>query len=135
MKSNLKLQFIYATVFILLFLTEVYIGLYVRDRFIRPYFGDVLVVILLGCLVRIFVPKGLRLLPVYIFLFATAVEVSQYFDLVKLLGFENNALISTLMGRSFSWYDIICYGAGCLIFFFSDWLVFCKYRKTTPTGE
>ena len=115
-----KLRFIYAIAFVLLFLTEVYIGLYVHDRFIRPYFGDVLVVILLGCLVRIFIPRGVCLLPAYIFLFATAVEVAQYFDVVKLVGLENNALISTLVGRSFSWYDILCYGAGCLIFFVSD---------------
>ena len=66
-----KLRIIYAIAFVLLFLTEVYIGLYVRDRFIRPYFGDVLVVILLGCLVRILIPQGLRLLPAYLFLFAS----------------------------------------------------------------
>ena len=118
-----KLRITYAVAFVLLFLTEVYIGLYVRDRFIRPYFGDVLVVILLCCLVRIFIPKGLRLLPAYTFLFATVVEVVQYFDIVKILGFENNALISTLVGRSFSWYDILCYAAGCLLFFISDSIV------------
>ena len=115
-----KLRVGYAVAFVLLFLIEVYIGLYVRDSFIRPFFGDVLVVILLGCLARVLIPKGVRLMPVYLFLFATIVEITQYFDLVKLLGFENNVFISTLMGRSFSWHDIICYGAGCLVFFVSD---------------
>ena len=126
-----KLRIIYAAAFVLLFLTEVYIGLYVHDRFIRPYFGDVLVVILLCCFVRIFIPKRLRLLPLYIFLFATAVEISQYIGLVKLLGFENNTLISTLMGTSFSWYDIVCYGAGCLAFFGSDCVVRWYVSKHT----
>lgn len=129
-----KCRFIYAIAVALLFLAEVYIGLYVHDKFIRPYFGDVLVVILLGCLVRIFIPQRLRLLPIYIFLFATAVEVAQYFDVVKLLGLENNALISTLMGRSFSWYDILCYGAGCLVFFVSDCAV-CWYRLKHSTKQ
>ncbi len=127
-----KLRIIYAIAFVLLFLTEVYIGLYVRDRFIRPYFGDVLVVILLGCLVRILIPQGLRLLPAYLFLFATAVEVAQYFDVVKLVGLENNALISTLVGRSFSWYDILCYGVGCLVFFASDCIARRCILKHSP---
>ena len=112
----MKKRLPYILAFVLLLLAEIYIGLFVRDRFIRPYFGDVLVTALLCCLVRAVYPKGLRLLPAYVFAFSVVVEVTQYFDLVKLLGWENNALISTLMGRSFAWEDILCYAAGCTAF-------------------
>ena len=111
-----RCRIVYATAFLALLLAEIYIGLFVRDRFIRPYFGDVLVTILLCCLVRVAVPKGLRLLPVYVFAFATAVEVAQYFDVVALVGLEHNAFISTIVGRSFSWKDILCYAVGCAAF-------------------
>lgn len=111
-----KRRLIYAAAAFGLLLAEIYIGLFVRDRFIRPYFGDVLVTVLLCCLVRVAFPKRVRLLPVYVMLFATAVEIAQYFDVVALVGLEHNALISTLVGRSFSWKDILCYAVGCVAF-------------------
>lgn len=123
----MKKRLPYILVFVGLLLAEIYIGLFVRDRFIRPYFGDVLVTALLCCLVRAVYPKGLRLLPVYVFAFSVVVEVTQYFDLVKLLGWENNALISTLMGRSFAWMDILCYAVGCAAFWAVETL--CRRRK------
>lgn len=116
----MKKRLPYILAFVLLLLAEIYIGLFVRDRFIRPYFGDVLVTALLCCLVRAVYPRGLRLLPAYVFAFSVVVEVTQYFDLVKLLGWENNALISTLMGRSFAWEDIHCYAAGCAAFWAAE---------------
>lgn len=117
----MKKRLPYILAFVLLLLAEIYIGLFVRDRFIRPYFGDVLVTVLLCCLVRAVYPKGLRLLPIYVFAFSVVVEVAQYVDLVKLLGWENNTLISTLIGRSFAWADILCYAAGCAAFWAAEY--------------
>ena len=110
----------YVIAFLLLLLAEIGIGLFVRDRFIRPYFGDVLVTVLLCCLFRAVYPKGVRLLPVYAFAFAALVEVTQYVDLVKLLGWENSVFLSTLMGRSFAWADILCYAMGCAAFWAAE---------------
>ena len=45
--SKGKMRMIYAILFVLLLGTEMYIGRYVHDSFVRPYFGDVLVVILI----------------------------------------------------------------------------------------
>ena len=124
-----KPRILYALLFLVLLITEVLIALYVHDDFIRPYFGDVLVTILLCCFCRIWIPHKVPVLPVYVFLFATAVEVSQYFDLVKLLGFENNRFLSVLMGRTFGFLDIVCYGVGCLLFFVLDLLI---QKYSTP---
>ena len=121
----MKRRIPYIVAFVLLLLTEIYIGLYVRDRFIRPYFGDVLVTALLCCLVRAVYPKGLRLLPVYVFAFSVVVEVAQYFDVVALMGLENNAFISTIVGRAFAWMDILCYAVGCAAF----WAIETLYRR------
>lgn len=114
-------RMIYAAATLTLLLAEIYIGLFVRDRFIRPYFGDVLVTMLLCCLVRTGRPYGWRhTLPMGVFAFATMVEVAQYFDVVALVGLEHNALVSTLVGRSFSWKDILCYAVGCAVFWTVD---------------
>ena len=113
---NKKPRLVYATSFVILLITEILIGLYVHDNFIRPYIGDVLVTILLCCLCRTVFPKGVRLLPIYVFIFATLVEVAQYFDIVKILGVEGNPLLSTIIGTSFSWIDVVCYAVGCVAF-------------------
>lgn len=123
----MKRRLPYILTFVALLLVEIYIGLYVRDRFIRPYFGDVLVTMLLCCLFRAVKPTGVRWLPFYVFAFSVFVEITQYFDLVALLGWEGNALISTLMGRSYSYKDLICYAVGCAAFGVIEWG--CKRRK------
>lgn len=48
----------YAIAFLILLTIEVLIALFVHDVFIRPYFGDVLVVIVLYMAVRIVIPEG-----------------------------------------------------------------------------
>ncbi|MBO5324199.1 MAG: DUF2809 domain-containing protein [Oscillospiraceae bacterium] len=118
-----KPRLFYGLLFLALLVTEVLIALFVNDSFIRPFFGDVLVTVLICCFCRIWIPRKVPALPFYVFLFATAVEVSQYFDLVKLLGLESNRFLSVLMGRTFSWPDILCYAVGCLLFFALDFVV------------
>lgn len=127
-----KSRITYAILFFLLLITEVLIGLYVNDNFIRPYVGDVLVTILLCCLWRTAFPKGVRALAIYVFIFATLVEFAQYIQIVKILGVENNPFLCTIIGTSFSHIDILCYGIGCLIFSCSELAVsalFANLRK------
>ena len=123
-----KAKLVYAFLFFAVFVLEVLIALFVNDSFIRPFGGDILVTVLLCLFVRAFFPVKTKLLPVYVFLFAVAVEICQYFDVVKLLGFENNVLISTIVGRSYSFIDIICYGVSCVAFFITE-QIFIKKMK------
>lgn len=82
-------RWFYAICFAGLFVVETLIALFVRDAFIRPYMGDVLVVILVYCFVRMFITRPLRWLPLWIFLFACCIETLQYLQLVTLLGLQN----------------------------------------------
>ena len=118
-----KARIVYAISFFSLLLIEVLIALFVRDQFIRPYGGDILVTILICCFVRIFLPKGVRGLPIYVMLLATAVEIGQYFHYVELLGLSDSKFFSILLGTSFSFYDLLCYGAGCVIFCIAEKLL------------
>ncbi|MFI3177905.1 MAG: DUF2809 domain-containing protein [Eubacteriales bacterium] len=110
---NKRLFFIIIA-FVLL-ITEVVIALYVRDDFIRPYVGDVLVVIVLYFFARIILLNSLKLLPLFLFAFATAIEVLQYFDYVTLLGLGDSKFFRILLGTTFSMEDILCYGVGCMV--------------------
>ncbi len=115
-----KSRITYIIIFILLFAVEVAIALFVHDDFVRPFIGDVLVVMLVCAFLRIFVPEKIKLMPVYATLFAIIIEILQYFDFVKLLGLENNPVISTALGRTFDIRDIICYAVGGAVFFAAE---------------
>lgn len=114
-------RLVYLSLSVVLFLTELFIALFVRDRFIRPYFGDVLVVILVYCAVRVVLPEKPRLLPIYVFVFAVFVEITQYLDLAELLG--GGVFLETLIGTSFSWLDILCYLCGTILIYPLDVLI------------
>ena len=116
-------RLLYLLIFCGLLATEIVIALLVNDAFVRPYVGDMLVTLLLCCLCRVIVPNNVRLIPVYVFIFAAAVEIGQYFDLVALLGLENNRILSIALGRTFSWLDIGCYAVGCAAAYFLDRMI------------
>ena len=116
-------RILYASIFCGLLAIEVCIALFVNDSFIRPYVGDVLVTLLLCCLCRVIIPSKVRLLPLYVFAFSACVEIGQYFDLVALLGLTDNRFLSVLMGRTFSWLDLLCYAIGCVAAFLLDQFV------------
>lgn len=114
-RSENEKRAVYIVLTILLLTVEVLIALFVHDRIVRPYIGDMLVVVVIYTFVRIWIPDGLRLLPLYVFLFATGVEILQYFNLVELLGVSDNRFLRILLGTSFDWKDILCYAAGAVL--------------------
>lgn len=116
MKINIK----YMVWFIILFITEVIIALFIKDKIIRPYIGDILVVILMYTFIKAFVKRPITYLPLYLFLFASMVEVIQYFHILNLLHLQNNKVVSTIAGSSFDIKDIICYLVGSIISFIWD---------------
>ena len=122
----MKKRLIYLIVTILILIIEVMIALFVHDKFVRPYIGDVLVTILICSFLRIFIRKGVKLLPLYVFIFAAGVEVLQYFRIVELLGLSDNRFFSILIGSAFDVKDVVCYGIGCVIFFFGEKIIKCS---------
>ncbi|CAN5436587.1 DUF2809 domain-containing protein [soil metagenome] len=97
---------------LVLLFTEVMIGSFVHDAFVRPYGGDFLVVIMLYCLVKSFLDAPVLMAAAGVLVFAYAVEVSQYFQLVRMLGLQHNRLAVLLMGTSFSFTDMLVYTLG-----------------------
>ncbi len=100
---------------LLLFLIEVLIAICIHDKFIRPYIGDVLVVMLIYCFLRIFVKGKTIVIAFSVFLFACIVELLQYFRFIEILGWEDSKLAKTIIGHSASYIDLLAYFAGFLL--------------------
>ncbi|HCC08027.1 MAG TPA: DUF2809 domain-containing protein [Clostridiales bacterium] len=111
----MKINKMYIGIFLLLSVIEVIIALFVHDTIIRPYIGDVLIVFLMYSFIRGIVEKQLKLLPLYLFIFSTLVEIAQYFHIVKILNLQGNQFFSIIIGASFDIKDILCYLVASLI--------------------
>ena len=105
----------YFTLALLLLLTEGLIERYVHDNIVRPYGGDFLVVVVIYCLVKSFLNTPVLKTALCVLLFAYTVEISQYFNLVRLLGLQNSKLAAMLVGSSFSFTDMLIYTLGIVL--------------------
>lgn len=100
---------------VILFIVEVLIAMYLNDRIIRPYIGDVLVVMLIYCFVRSFVNTPVLPTAIGTLLFAYLIEVLQYIHIVQIIGLQDYSLARTVMGTSFEWIDMLAYTVGIAI--------------------
>lgn len=124
MKFQFSLKYFVAT--ILIFLVEVLIATKLKDIFfVRAYLGDVIVVILLYTFVKSFIIINNQKLILGILAFSCLVEFAQSFNIAEKLGFQQGSLMYIVIGNSFSWIDILCYVAGCLILF-----LFVKFEES-----
>lgn len=116
----IKLRMGYFMLAVMLFGIEVFIALFVHDTIIRPYIGDLLVVILLYCFVKSFADLPVFPTAISVLLFSFLIEISQYFKIIELLGLQNSAIARVIMGTSFAWIDIIAYIGGIAIVLFVE---------------
>lgn len=112
----MKIRYKYLGVFLVLFIIEIYIGVFVHDNIIRPFVGDALIVGVIYFFIRSFIKK-VRFLTVYVFLFACTIEVGQYFNIVSILHIENFKLARTILGATFDIKDIFSYLIGTIFIY------------------
>ncbi|TCC90324.1 DUF2809 domain-containing protein [Pedobacter frigiditerrae] len=91
---------------------EIIIGFFIRDNWIRAYFGDFLVVILLYCLIKSFSNTKVSPTLFWVLMFSYLIETLQYFRFVELIGLQHIPLANTLIGTYFSWLDMLMYTLG-----------------------
>jgi len=115
----LKFKLKYFILAAILFLIEVLIALFIHDNFIRPFVGDVLVVILIYCFVKSFFNLPVIITAIAVLLFSYLIEVLQYFKIVNILGLQNFNLARVVIGTSFEWTDLLAYtlGIGLVVLF------------------
>ena len=109
---RLNLPMLFAA--IALFVIEVIIATKLNDyTFIRAYFGDFLVVILVYCAVKAFWDVEPKRLAISVFAFSLAVELAQLFRVADVLQLTGWARV--VVGTSFSFHDVLMYAVGCVV--------------------
>jgi hypothetical protein len=97
---------------IVIFTLEVTIALYFHDDFIRPYFGDFLVVILFYAAIKSVLPSSILQAASIALLICYLLEITQYLNLLAILGLQKSRPIAIILGSSFSWSDMLTYTLG-----------------------
>lgn len=123
----LRFNPVYFILTFLLLLVEILIAVYVHDNFVRPYIGDLLVVILLYSFVMCFLKVNKWKVAIAVFVFACMVEFLQYLNIVTVLGLAESKLARIIIGTSFAWEDIIAYATGILIVAFFEFIAIQRY--------
>jgi len=125
----MKRKTLYLLLAISLFLIEFAIAVFPTTHFIRAYFGDLLVVMLIYCAVKAVVDIEATRLIIAVFIFSVMIETAQYFHLVDILGIKHQVL-RIIIGTSFSWVDILMYFLGCVAMYLLDVLLLNPYFPT-----
>ncbi len=99
---------------VVLFIVEVSIAIFVHDKFIRPFAGDFLVVIMLYCGVKSFIVNNVFVVALSVLLFAYFIELLQYLKLIRYIGLQHSRLANIILGKYFTWHDIISYTLGII---------------------
>jgi hypothetical protein len=90
----------------------VLIALFVRDRFVRPYLGDVLAVMLVYAVLRAATPMGVASALCVALAIALVIEVAQALNLLGALGLADNRFARIVLGWAFDMLDMAAYLAG-----------------------
>ncbi len=114
---------LYIIASVVLLAAEILIGMF-ANGWLRIYFGDVLVIILLYTLVRSVLPRISRcgLLPVLLLLFCQMVEGLQAWGFADRMGITNE-LLRIIIGTSFAWGDVLSYCIGFVPILL--WEIYC----------
>lgn len=116
----MRLNKTYLILAVITFIIEVFIVLYVRDNFFRPYFGDFLVVILIYCSIKAFINIPYKKAAIGVLMFSYTIEALQYINFVEAMGWQTSVLARTIIGTSFSWHDLWLYTAGIFVVLFVE---------------
>ncbi|MCH5204758.1 MAG: DUF2809 domain-containing protein [Oscillospiraceae bacterium] len=112
---------------IILLFAEIMIGIFAKG-FVRDYVGDVLVVICLYMLARVFLPQKPQFMSVIVFLAAVAAEFLQLTPLHSFLS-EKSEILAAIAGGTFDYRDLICYLIGGLVCAAIDIFIIGKSKK------
>ena len=125
----------FAALALALLLVELAIAAFVHDGFVRPFLGDLLVVVLIFAVCRTFLRVDHRHLALGVLSFAFAIELGQYFNLVQVLGLQHHRLARIVIGTTFDLQDLLAYGTGIALILAVDALWTRRSRSATTTSR
>lgn len=120
----MKKRIFTACCFAALLIVEIIIGA-LSGGFIRAYVGDVLIIPLIYCFVRIFYTHDNRFLPLAVGGLGILAEIVQYFDLCGILGIDKRSILGIIIGSHADIGDILCYITGIILIYICEFM----YRR------
>ena len=131
MKRLLKFNSVYFVLAVLIFASGIVIAIFAHDRIIRPYLGDVLVVILIYCTLKSFIDSPVLSTALAVLAFSFVIEGLQYLNIVQRLGLQDSQIATTIIGTSFAWIDIVAYTFGIFIVLVCEKIIHTRNVKET----
>ena len=101
--------------FLILFIIEACIAFFIKEGFIRHTFGDVLVVIMLYCLIKIFVKAKPIYIVITVLIVSFGIEFLQLTHILQWLHIENNKALKLILGSTFDINDLLAYLFGIIV--------------------
>ena len=120
-------RLIYGLASLILLGIEILIGLFAHG-WVRSYFGDVLVVILIYTIIRTISPDKPSkwfIIPTAVLIFSFIVEYLQLWGFCDRFGITNN-LLRIIIGTGFSYIDLLSYAAGIIPCYIIEFIRFKK---------
>lgn len=114
MIKDLKALFISIFLFVIL----VFIALFVKDSFVRPFLGDTLAVMWLYYTFKIFLKVSSFWLSVFVLFIAYCIEFIQYLHILSILSLEHIKILRIVFGSTFDINDILAYTLGWFVILF-----------------
>ena len=111
----------YFIVALLLLIIEILIARYVNDQFIRPFVGDLLVVILIYTTYRCLVHNTVIRAAFQVLLFAFTVEFLQLLPIIEFFGLDRTGILAIIIGSTFDLLDLLAYLTGIGIVLLVEW--------------
>ena len=120
----MKRRLPYIIICLILLGVEVLIALFVDDKIIRPFGGDVIVIWVIYCFVQAILGgrNNHYIVAGGVLIFAFIVEFLQYIRIIDILGLRDIEFFRVLIGTSFSWPDLLCYTIGAAACWLGTWL-------------
>ncbi|OAB81825.1 ribosomal maturation YjgA family protein [Cochleicola gelatinilyticus] len=101
---------------LLLLLLEIAIAVWKFHPFVRGFVGDVLVVLLLFCFLKIFLKIASEKIALGVLFIAFTIEVLQAFKISEKLQITSEA-VKISMGSTFDVWDLVAYSLGYLLIY------------------
>lgn len=111
---------IYFITFIVLFVIEVLIALFLKDGFIRFTIGDFIVVMLLYCFFKSFIKTRAIYVAIATVVIAYGIEFLQLTNFVRWGILKDYKWISIVLGNHFSIGDLVAYSLGIICVLYID---------------
>ena len=118
--DSLKFSKTYLIATITILVIEIFIAIFVSDRFIRPFIGDTLAVVFVYSFLKIWIRQKKITIVIISLIFAFCIEALQAINFIELIGLSDSTLAKVILGTSFSWKDILAYAAGCVLILIFD---------------